>query len=182
MRKIPSRHPALLLTVDTPFGLSGLAFRDNPFVLVEVILPGTGATARMEAYPPAGEVFATATATAPAQAHRFSAMLREYFSGEPVEPPWEFLDLSGVSPLARKVLAACSKIPWGQTASYGELAGRIGRPKAARFVGTALSQNPFPVFIPCHRVVRRDGSLGGFGGGVDLKERMLRLESASRAG
>jgi len=172
MRKSPVKQPAFLLTVDTLFGKAGLVFRDNPFVLTEVILPGPDAEARMGMFPPAGEV--------PALAHRFSAMLREYFSGEPVEPPWEFLDTTGLSSLARQVLLACSKIPWGKTVSYGELAERIGRPKAARFVGTALGQNPFPVFIPCHRVIKRDGTLGGFGGGLDLKERMLRLESGEK--
>jgi methylated-DNA-[protein]-cysteine S-methyltransferase len=67
-------------------------------------------------------------------------------------------------------------IPYGETISYGELARRIGRPKAARAVGQANHDNPIPIFIPCHRVIGTDGSLVGFGGGLSIKEFLLRLE------
>ena len=60
--------------------------------------------------------------------------------------------------------------------SYGELARRLGRPRAARAVGQALAANPVPLMVPCHRVIRADGSPGGFGGGLDLKRRLLELE------
>lgn len=68
-------------------------------------------------------------------------------------------------------------IPYGKTISYGELARDIGKPEAARAVGLANGQNPIPIVIPCHRVIGSDGSLTGFGGGLPLKEKLLRLEN-----
>lgn len=82
----------------------------------------------------------------------------------------------------RKVWAELMNIPRGQTISYGEMARRIGNPKAARAVGGALAANPVPFFVPCHRVVARDGSLGGFCGGqkaLDLKEALLKSEGVA---
>ncbi|MBI4055757.1 MAG: MGMT family protein [Elusimicrobia bacterium] len=78
----------------------------------------------------------------------------------------------------RKVWRACAQIPRGQTRSYGWIAKRIGNPKAARAVGQALKRNPFAPIIPCHRVLRQDGSLGGYGGkrGIPKKIRLLQKE------
>ncbi len=83
--------------------------------------------------------------------------------------------LDGLSVFAREVLAACREVRFGQTESYGGLAERIGRSGCARAVGRVMGKNPLPLIIPCHRVVRRDGGLGGFSaaGGVRLKERLL---------
>ena len=83
-----------------------------------------------------------------------------------------------------QVLRACRKIPYGRTLSYGQLAARIRRPRAVRAVAGALARNPVPLVIPCHRVIRTDGGLGGFSaaGGTDLKRRMLELEGAATAG
>ncbi len=75
------------------------------------------------------------------------------------------------------VWEACQKIPFGSTLSYGELASSIKRPKATRAVGSALGANPFLVLIPCHRVVRGNGDLGGYAYGTDLKLRLLRMEN-----
>jgi methylated-DNA-[protein]-cysteine S-methyltransferase len=100
----------------------------------------------------------------------------QYFLGRPPVFDLPLLDFSPLSELEKAVLVQTMKIPWGQTLSYGQLALAAGRPKAARFVGATMAKNPFPVFVPCHRVVRSDGSLGGFGGGLDLKRRMLALE------
>ncbi len=74
------------------------------------------------------------------------------------------------------VLAELGKIPYGTTASYGEIARRIGRPKAVRAVGAANGRNPLPIVIPCHRVIGSGGQLTGFGGGLPVKEHLLRLE------
>jgi len=68
-------------------------------------------------------------------------------------------------------------IPYGQTTSYGEIAKRIGRPQAVRAVGAANGRNPIPIVIPCHRVIGSTGDLTGFGGGLDTKEALLRLEA-----
>jgi O-6-methylguanine DNA methyltransferase len=78
----------------------------------------------------------------------------------------------------RKVWKECFKIPAGTVLTYGELAKRIKYPKAARAVGTALSKNPFAPIIPCHRVIRSDGKMGGYSaiGGIQLKKKMLKFE------
>jgi O-6-methylguanine DNA methyltransferase len=79
----------------------------------------------------------------------------------------------------RQVWAALRRIPFGRTVTYGELAEQLGRPGAARAVGTANGSNPIPIVTPCHRVVARDG-LGGFAGGLELKRRLLGLEVRPR--
>jgi methylated-DNA-[protein]-cysteine S-methyltransferase len=101
--------------------------------------------------------------------------LREYFAGRRTE-----FDL----PLApegtafqRKVWRKLQEIPYGETISYGELARRVGNPKASRAVGSANGKNQIPIVIPCHRVIAGDGGLGGFGGGLPVKEKLLKLES-----
>jgi len=86
--------------------------------------------------------------------------------------------LSAYPEFYQKVWTECFKIPKGKTLSYSELARRIGKPKAARAVGTALGKNPFAPAIPCHRVIRKDGGPGGYSGrgGVKIKLEMLRKE------
>ena len=86
------------------------------------------------------------------------------------------LDLSDTTPFRRRVLESVRTIPRGQVRSYGQVAASIGRPNAARAVGAAMAANPVCVVIPCHRVIGSDGSLAGFGGGLELKQRMLELE------
>lgn len=75
------------------------------------------------------------------------------------------------------VLRALREIPYGKTVSYGDIAKRIGRPKAVRAVGAANGRNPIPIVVPCHRVIGSTGDLTGFGGGLDTKEALLRLEA-----
>jgi methylated-DNA-[protein]-cysteine S-methyltransferase len=88
------------------------------------------------------------------------------------------LDRRLIRGIARDVLAATARIPFGRTSTYGEIARRIGNPRAARAVGNALGSNPIPIVIPCHRVLRAGGQLGGYGGGVDRKEVLLELEGS----
>ena len=101
--------------------------------------------------------------------------LEEYFGGRrrcfDVE-----LSLSGTE-FQLCVLAALMDIPYGETRSYAEIATAINRPAAVRAVGTANSRNPIPILIPCHRVIGADGSLTGFGGGMEVKRFLLNLES-----
>jgi methylated-DNA-[protein]-cysteine S-methyltransferase len=78
----------------------------------------------------------------------------------------------------RDVLRATARIPYGETASYAEMAARAGRPRAFRAAGSALGSNPIPLVVPCHRVLRSGGALGGYGGGLEVKEFLLRLEGA----
>lgn len=77
----------------------------------------------------------------------------------------------------RAVWQALTEIPYGETISYGELAARLGRPQAARAVGHANGSNPIPLIVPCHRVIGADGSLTGYGGGLDIKQRLLAHEA-----
>lgn len=89
------------------------------------------------------------------------------------------LDLTGYTEFQRRVVQTCRKIPPGKTLSYGQLAEAVGRPRAARAVGTVMSQNRFPLIVPCHRVVAAN-SLGGFSApdGLSLKRRLLAMEGA----
>ncbi|HET91747.1 MAG TPA: methylated-DNA--[protein]-cysteine S-methyltransferase [Chloroflexi bacterium] len=102
--------------------------------------------------------------------------LREYFSRlrRAFDLP---LDLRG-TPFQRQVWDEIARIPYGTTTTYGEIARRIHRPRAARAVGGANGANPLPIIIPCHRVIGADGSLIGYGGGLERKAALLRLEDA----
>jgi methylated-DNA-[protein]-cysteine S-methyltransferase len=84
------------------------------------------------------------------------------------------------TPFQLAVWRALLAIPYGETISYGELAGRIGNPRASRAVGAANARNPLPIVVPCHRVIGGDGSLTGYGGGVRIKEALLALERGHR--
>jgi O-6-methylguanine DNA methyltransferase len=88
------------------------------------------------------------------------------------------LDLRG-TPFQRRVWSEVARVPYGMTVSYGEIAMRIGRPRAARAVGAANGANPLPLFVPCHRVVAADGALQGYGGGLAVKAALLQLERAA---
>ena len=89
------------------------------------------------------------------------------------------LNLSRLTDFSAKVLKQTCKIPRGKVATYSGPAAKLGAPRAARAVGTALANNPFPIIIPCHRVVRADGSLGGFGGGLKMKRELLDREGVA---
>lgn len=102
--------------------------------------------------------------------------IRDFLAGRPVEFALDLVDLSRCSSFQRRVLFAESRIPRGWTSTYGRIARRIGEPKAARAVGSALARNPFPVIIPCHRAIREDGGLGGFQGGEGMKRELLTYE------
>jgi methylated-DNA-[protein]-cysteine S-methyltransferase len=108
---------------------------------------------------------------------RAEKMIRDYFNGKLVSFDLP-LDRSGFSPFQEKVYAVTRMIPYGRVKTYGEIAREMGIPGASRAVGTALGQNPLPLFIPCHRVVRGDGGLGGFSSpeGTAMKAKLLQLE------
>ncbi len=104
--------------------------------------------------------------------------LERYFSGERVTFSDE-LDLADATPFRSAVWQATRSVPYGQTQSYAGIAQQIGRPTALRAVGQALAKNPFPIVVPCHRVVGKDGSLRGFGGGLEMKRHLLEMESST---
>ncbi len=106
---------------------------------------------------------------------RDKAQLRDYFAGRPVafEAP---LDLTPYTPFQRAVWEVTLRIPYGATRTYAWIAHEVDAPLAYRAVGAAMGANPIHIIIPCHRVLRSDGGLGGYGGGLALKQRLLAME------
>ena len=100
--------------------------------------------------------------------------LGEYFAGK--RRRFELTLAPQGTPFQLATWRALTEIPYGKTTSYGELARRLGRPGASRAVGAANGKNPLPIVVPCHRVIGRDGSLTGFGGGLPVKRALLALE------
>jgi methylated-DNA-[protein]-cysteine S-methyltransferase len=158
--------------IPTPFGVM-VATVDDEGAAVQLLLPGSAAhraAANLGARGPRDV----------AVAGPLLEQLGEYFAGRrrtftvPVRPEG--------TPFQRRVWQALQEIPYGTTISYSELADRIGDPNAVRAVGLANGRNPVPIIIPCHRVIGKDGSLTGFGGGMALKASLLRLEGAAFAG
>lgn len=113
----------------------------------------------------------------------FAREFVRYFDGQSARFATRF-DWSDRTDFDSDVWRACSRIPYGRTSTYGELAAAVGRPGAARAVGAAMGRNPCPIVVPCHRVLRSDGSLGGYSGadGVEFKRRLLEMEGALAAG
>lgn len=103
--------------------------------------------------------------------------LDEYFEGhrQLFQTP---LDWSLIGPFGTKVLSATAAIPYGSVLTYTQVAGKAGSPRGSRAAGNALGSNPIPIVIPCHRVLRSGGALGGYAGGLDRKRRLLELEGA----
>ncbi|MBC7227112.1 MAG: methylated-DNA--[protein]-cysteine S-methyltransferase [Thermoflexales bacterium] len=157
-------------TTDSPFG--PLMLLATPTGLCRVGLPGES-RASLEAWA-ARWVGPEPPEENPAAFSDAFVQLREYFSR--IRREFDLpLDLRG-TPFQRRVWEELRRIPYGQTVTYGELARRVGRPDAARAVGQAVGANPIPIILPCHRVVGANGSLVGYGGGLDIKAALLRLE------
>jgi methylated-DNA-[protein]-cysteine S-methyltransferase len=113
----------------------------------------------------------------PARLDEVRRELDRYFEGQlrDFEVP---LDWQLTRGFYRKVLRATARIPYGRTRSYGQMAKSAGSPRAVRATGTALGSNPLPIIVPCHRVLRTGGALGGYGGGLDVKQALLELEGS----
>jgi len=113
---------------------------------------------------------------APARLDQVRRELEEYFTGHrtafDVEVDWTLTSRFG-----REVLRACAAIPFGSTATYAELAAQAGSPNGSRATGNALGANPVPIVVPCHRVLRTGGGLGGYTGGLHRKEALLAVEA-----
>lgn len=103
-----------------------------------------------------------------------SQQLTDYFDGE--RQTFDLKLRPGGTEFQLRVLEELQRIPYGVTVSYGEIAARIGKPKAVRAVGAANGRNPIPIIIPCHRVIGSDGKMTGFSGGIPTKKALLRLE------
>jgi len=158
---------------DTPFGPGCLV--EDESMLHRVFLPSSHATATERMY--------TAYPDAAYRSGRFTdclaAKLSALSNGAYSEIKTDVLFFGNTTPFALKVLSALSTIPRGQTVSYGQLAEKAGFPLAARAAGNVLAANPFPLIIPCHRVVRSDGSPGCYQGGKPMKLFLLKEENDS---
>ncbi|MDB5806705.1 MAG: methylated-DNA-[protein]-cysteine S-methyltransferase protein [Betaproteobacteria bacterium] len=160
---------------ETALGTCGLGWSELGVVCMQ--LPGVDAGDTQRRL--TRRTAATAHTPPPAMA-QLILRLQTYMRGEAVEFGEVVVDLSQADPLCRQVYAAARAIAWGRTVSYGEMAGGLGMPNAAREVGQALARSAVPVVIPCHRIVGSDGKLGGYSapGGPDTKLKLLELEGA----
>ena len=114
---------------------------------------------------------------APARLDPLRRQLEEYFEGSRREFDLP-LDWSLIGPFARRIRRRTAAIPYGEMSVYAQVAAEAGSPRASRAAGNALARNPIPIVIPCHRVLRTGGALGGYGGGLDRKRLLLQLEGA----
>jgi len=103
--------------------------------------------------------------------------LRKYYGGQKPDFSSVPLDFSEATPFRRKIWGAIQSVPYGETKSYAWIAKQAGKPGAARAAGQAVGDNPFAVVVPCHRVIASDGGLCGFGGGLEMKRKLLALEA-----
>ncbi len=159
--------------IPSPFGEVAILYRAKPFVLEKIFLPRTDRNGLLEAIAEEG---GGGPGSHP-KAAWVAESLKKYFKGKPLRPRWHWLNMQRLTPLQRAVLRATADIPFGTVRSYKDLAEAIKRPRAYRFVGTTLGHNPFPILIPCHRVIRSDASLGEFGGGTELKRKLIEHEA-----
>jgi methylated-DNA-[protein]-cysteine S-methyltransferase len=158
--------------VDSPIG--ELLLAATPTGLVRVGFPGEDeddALARLAAR------VSPRILERPERLDRARRELDEYFAGRRREFDLD-LDWQLTAGFRRRVLEATAEIPFGETSTYTAMAGAAGSPRAHRAAGSALGSNPLPVVVPCHRVLRVGGALGGYGGGLEVKEMLLRLEGA----
>ena len=157
---------------DTPVGRLLVGVSDRGLCRVEL---RPGARARSSSGSPASS--ARASCARPHALDRVRRELDEYFAGRRHAFDLE-LDLRATPEFHRRVLEELNRVEYGHTTTYGALAAQVGAPRAARAVGTVMNRNPLPIVLPCHRVVGANGSLTGYGGGLDRKEWLLRLEGA----
>ena len=160
--------------IQTGFGTVAIVYTCNPFQILKLYLPRKSDN---ELIHDMQKDFVKLVQKDHPQIDMLIDQLKQYFLGSPIDPHLKWLSWQNLTPLQIKTLQQTAQIPYGDVCSYGELAQKIDRPKAARFVGSCMARNPFPILIPCHRVIRSDGTIGCFGGGPELKQKLLALES-----
>ena len=170
---LPTGRELRRLWFKTAWGQCRLVYTPEPFAVHRITLPGTGrpdlipdSAGRQKPHHPS--------------ALQVKTILTAFFNGQqPETVPEAWLSWEPLTPAERAVLEVVRLIPYGETRAYGEVAEKAGFPRGARFAGNALNKNPFPVIVPCHRVIRADGSLGGFGSGCEIKQKMIAMEAAT---
>lgn len=149
--------------------MSGRMIYDSPVGLLEIVSDGQALLSVRSVNKAAGEYFRDdITDTAEKQ-------LKEYFGGK--RKVFDIPTAPEGTDFRRRVWQALSTVPYGETRSYGEIAAAIGAPSASRAVGNAVGDNPVLIIIPCHRVIRSGGKLGGFSAGTEMKKFLLKLEN-----
>ncbi|MFL5684879.1 MAG: methylated-DNA--[protein]-cysteine S-methyltransferase [Chloroflexota bacterium] len=158
-----------IVAFDTPLGVCAVRWTEAGIASVRLPSAGTATLPRI-----------TDSADVPGPVKAAIGGVAAVMGGECVDLGYVRLDEHAIDPFRRAVYAATRVIPPGSTATYGDIARAIGRPDAARDVGAALARNPFPIIVPCHRVVGANGKLTGFSapGGLATKRRLLELEGA----
>jgi methylated-DNA-[protein]-cysteine S-methyltransferase len=162
-------------TVDSPFG--PLLIAATPRGLVRVNLPASDPEETLEEL---AERISPRVLEAPARLDDARRELDLYFEGKLTEFDLP-LDWRLTDGFRKKVQRAIARIPYGQTRTYTDMARSAGNERAVRAAGTACGSNPIPIVVPCHRVLRSGGGLGGYGGGLPMKEALLALEAAGNA-
>ncbi|MGR4862380.1 methylated-DNA--[protein]-cysteine S-methyltransferase [Caulobacter sp. LARHSG274] len=161
---------------ETPIGLCGLAWGEQGLIGVQLpeAAPGAAWARLRRRYPDAAE------APPPPAVQRAIERIRDLLAGGRDDLADVVLDLDAVAPFNRRVYEVARAIPPGETSTYGQIAKAVGEPGAARAVGRAMGDNPWPIIVPCHRVLGADGKAGGFSanGGVETKAKLLTIERA----
>ena len=167
-------RPVLYCLRDTPLGpvaaLWSVRGREPRICRILISRPGILAPHAL------GKFYPDAVASSCPEIDALAGQIEAFLNGEDIRFPLAAFRLDLCSPFQWKVLRAGYAIPRGRVSTYTLIAGHLGNPNGARAVGRALATNPFPIVIPCHRVIRFDGSLGGYGGGVKMKRALLEME------
>lgn len=160
----------------TGLGKIGIVWRNENYYtrIIEIILPPLFINSIKKNYPGALKKKNIIV-------ERISQHIKSHINGKKVRFNLKNFDLKRLGNFQKKVLMRTKMIPPGKTKSYGTIAKELGMFKGgARAVGQALAKNPFPIIIPCHRVIKSDGTLGGFGGNISLKQKLLTIEKKMR--
>lgn len=176
--------PASYCLFQTPLGMCGIAWREaadsgSQVAVILIQLPEASLQATESRI--ARKLGSRQPSVPPKDIAEIIGRIRKHLQGEVQDFRDVAVELDGVAPFARQVYEAAREIPAGQTRTYGEIAKAVGQPAAAQEVGQALSKNPVPLIVPCHRVAAAGGKPGGFSahGGRATKSKLLALEGAS---
>lgn len=159
---------------DTPFGPVAVVwsvYRGQPKIR-RVLLSKSGVSAKQVLK----ISFPDSTASSCAEIDDIANKIFAFLNGDDIRFPLEITRMDLCSKFQQEVLRGEHGIPWGRVSTYQRIAKHLGHDKAARAVGGALANNPFPIIVPCHRAIRHDGTLGGYQGGLDMKRTLLKME------